>query len=501
MEQTDSVLKGGVRQLVELAISCGRKHQNEQTGFIHFCYTKEDEQGDATIPVYENLLFALSLMRSKNADTFQEGRSIIEKILPFQNFIEEAGKGCFPVYLHEYPLCKDRYMGIRLLPVFYSIFKYFNHVIGAHLKATLIESCRHLLAQCMRTHHERPVPYSQAFTLGLGAQALGPFIEKPSLINEGKKIIDALPSVKDQSLWYYPIGLSEVLIALQMSEQATLPPEWNEFWQFLSNTWHRPSCSYIGPGWCEYQKGEEPQATLYDLYMGLATERYSYRAFIDHPFQLQGSLIHTQPKILPPFEENSQGVVKGHRWFSSQKKSYGICLLKENLEHPPSNRKTYVPLKVIWGDRLQAHSLVCQGGNFTELSYHWHPDGYVEMDAVLGNIPKTDDKEESREVVFFTEALDTTEITVCGVPATTFRLGEEVQVSTANMKFKVIFSLVEGHGSFLGHIMRGNRPAQSALKGPQRLHAFDWQIFIRTVHRAAQCKFKVTIQIQEDEFR
>ena len=99
-----------VRQLVELAVTAGRSHQSPQTSFVHYCHQKMDETVNHTIPPYENILFALALIRMQTVQNVNEGKEIISKILDFQN--PETGN--FPVYLHEFPLCRDRFMSVHL---------------------------------------------------------------------------------------------------------------------------------------------------------------------------------------------------------------------------------------------------------------------------------------------------------------------------------------------------------------------------------------------------
>jgi hypothetical protein len=494
MVVADPTPKEGIKQLIELAVSCGRKFQNEQTGFVHYYHTKEDEKNHGAIPVYENLLFALALMCSKHTDTVQEGKGILEKILFFQNFKLDVGMGGFPIYLHEYPHCKEKHSGIRLLPVFFGIFNQFHHVLGNTLKAKLIDSSRALLSQCFQVHEEKPASPALALTLGLAAQKLTSFIDDAGFEVAGKKIIEETSFSEASPLWYSPSSLSDLLIAMQMAGENSLPQGWTHFWQFLSDTWHRESCAYAGPGWKEFYLKEEPQATLYDLYMGFASGCYSYRAFVTHPFQLQGALITHQPVSLPPQRSPSKGSIGLHRWLCENTTEYGLCLLAKKEEVSPYQEKGFIPLKLLWGDRTRVHSFICQGGNIDDIEYAWSPGGNLQMEATLGVIPNGEDKEKAREVVFFTEALEGVHFDVDSIQATTFKLGEQICFFSAGKKIKLTFDLAEGDGNFVGHIMRGNRPSQIGLKGEHRLEAFDWQIYLRTIYRTSPCKIRVLIE-------
>lgn len=96
-------------KVVELNITAARKRKSKVTGFIHHCY--EEENNKETIPVFENFCYVLALFRSRIAENILEGRALLEKLLAFQ--VEEN----FPVYLHEYPHCKDKTLLSRLRPI------------------------------------------------------------------------------------------------------------------------------------------------------------------------------------------------------------------------------------------------------------------------------------------------------------------------------------------------------------------------------------------------
>ena len=121
------------RKLVELALAAGRRRQSKQTGFVHHCYENRDAEKE-TVPLYENAAFALALFRSKLAENVQEAKILLGKLLSF-----EAG-GNFPVYLHEYPLCRDLYLGSKLKKIFCWIAAEFGSILGQELKDAL-EGC------------------------------------------------------------------------------------------------------------------------------------------------------------------------------------------------------------------------------------------------------------------------------------------------------------------------------------------------------------------------
>ena len=81
--------------LHNLALEAGKRRLSPQTFFIH--------QGDL-IPVTDNFLYALALMRTKVADRILEARDLLERLLPFQ-----LPSGNFSIHLHEWPNANDRF--------------------------------------------------------------------------------------------------------------------------------------------------------------------------------------------------------------------------------------------------------------------------------------------------------------------------------------------------------------------------------------------------------
>src|SRR5689334_2034105 len=102
------------RKVIELALRAGKKRQSPQTGFVHHYYEAEEQRHD-TIPLFENFCFVLSLLRSRQSENMLEGLGLLQKLLKLEQ------DGNFPVYFHEFPVCRDGLLGIKLLPVFHAI--------------------------------------------------------------------------------------------------------------------------------------------------------------------------------------------------------------------------------------------------------------------------------------------------------------------------------------------------------------------------------------------
>lgn len=115
---------------VELALKAGRKRQSEMTRFVHYC-SEHPEKSSETIPIYENFCFALALLRSRIAENILEAKALLEKLLAFQINSE------FPVYLHEYPVCRYAGLKSKLYPVIFFILRDFHAILGEKLREQL----------------------------------------------------------------------------------------------------------------------------------------------------------------------------------------------------------------------------------------------------------------------------------------------------------------------------------------------------------------------------
>ncbi len=92
-----------VKVLGEWALAAGRSLQSQQTGFVH--YYQVPSSSYQTIPLLENTYFILALFRSCLVEHIQEAKTLLKRLLEFQNLKENQSRGNFPVYLHEYPEC------------------------------------------------------------------------------------------------------------------------------------------------------------------------------------------------------------------------------------------------------------------------------------------------------------------------------------------------------------------------------------------------------------
>ena len=259
------------RQLYEFGVGAGRSKQSPQTNFVHFCYQSQDEEEHDTIPVYENVLFANALIRSRTAENVQEAKVILSKLLKFQNKDEGMWKGNFPIYLHDYPECKDRFVSTHLLAPFYWMLRQFSTVLGSELTQQLKASAKVALDHSLGTHEHKPAPFHIAMKIAAGQKAFGDLFQNPEMVKRGEKLLEELKKQSEEpefGTWYSPPYLADMFIALQMAYPKIQESPWINVWNKASETWHAQSCHYIGPGIRDFQRENEADVTLYDYFLG-----------------------------------------------------------------------------------------------------------------------------------------------------------------------------------------------------------------------------------------
>lgn len=317
--------------LGEWALAAGRFFQSAQTGYVHLYYG-EAEQKAQTIPLVENVLFTLALLRSRLVEQAQEAKRLLKGLLIFQNQLAGDNYGNFPVYLHEYPTCCDPSLGLQLLAPFYWILKQFGHVLGSDLKRQLEQAARLALEQILRAHQMKPFPYSIAVRLAAAQFAYGLFLENLTWEQAGKEQLEQLAQRQLED-WHTTRQLADVLVGLQMVYPSLSTSPWSPLWQRMEQTWHSQLACYMGPCVREWQEREEPQVNLYDLFGGFFAGQFSRRAALLSIHHLHGVLI--QPS-LDQFAESVlpvivQGELKHQAWRIVRNSAWTYTVLEKKI--------------------------------------------------------------------------------------------------------------------------------------------------------------------------
>lgn len=478
------------RQLNEMALLAGRKRQSSQTGYVHHFYSNEAETPQ-TIPVVENIYFALSLLRTKTSEQMSEAKDLLERLLFFQV------EGNFPIYIHEFPHCKDRFLGAQILPALFYILEEFQSVLGAELKQRIQKAAHQLIYFNLHMFEEKSPSYGIGMKIAASAKVFGRYFGEPNLETKGEQLLSHYHSMGIQPAWCVPSSIADICTALQLVFKKISDSPWNHFFEHLLHTWHRPTRTYIGPGLKQFQQGEEPQPNLYDLFLGYFSEGFSARALKDAPYHLSAILIRQTEELLPNLNLPAmlEGNLNESKWAIYQHEQFAYSLINKSALLNQAHENAFHPLNLIWGNFERVHTFVCQGGNFESFDFIFQPN---EIQLFIKLIPnfELEDREKCREISFFFDMEKDVKMTIQGEVATTFGLEEEFALVTSQIQLSLLVALAKGEGQFLGHLMKGNRLSQILTKGEHRYKAFDWQIFFRTLRRLEHCEFKVTLQIR-----
>ena len=221
-------------RFIDLAMAAAQKRKSQMTGFVHI--------GDA-IPIYENVCFAMALFKQKKGDTVLEAKELILRLIEFQ-----SKEGNFPVSLHEFPVCHDIKMGLKIAPIFIRILKQFESVLGLEFSKKVNES----LEKIFHFYADKQLKPLWDFRLKI-------------LKNETYPCLDT-SQFSAFDLWEYWVALQFVQI---------------------------PVCDFYDPRlqlslrFYQYQDGLEPASHLIDWCAAGTVGEFSSRLLKDHPLQIQ----------------------------------------------------------------------------------------------------------------------------------------------------------------------------------------------------------------------
>ncbi len=256
---------------LDLSFAAARKRQSPRTGWIHLSYA--DLFASDTIPLYENVCFALTLCGQRKAETILEAKDLLSRIFPFQ-----AEEGNFPIYLHEYPRCYDPHVGLKIAPLFVRLIREFGSVLGADCKQKLEQSIQRILAFSAKKRVEKPfAPLWELRYQALCGNAL-PTIDTTTFSAE--------------DWWHYWISV-----------QFTETPVCAHF--------HSGLCSYIGPAIGDTQYYYEPTPHLLEWMAAQTLGCFTPRLLKDHPHQIKLAALSSL-KVDGPFSESSYHIQYEH---------------------------------------------------------------------------------------------------------------------------------------------------------------------------------------------
>ena len=417
---------------IDLAVSSGRKRQSPRTGFVH-CFP-HDELASDTIPLYENFCFALALFRQKTAESVLEGKELISRLLAFQ-----SPDGNFPVYLHDFPKCWDFHLASKIAPVLIYLLRDFGAVLDGEFKGKVEKSLKRI---------------------GWGEE--GPKGPPETGIGWGEEGPKGSPETAQE--WF------DWVVASQLrGESCPYPIPYDASLQVFLGKHAVQERGEPGPVPIEYLLAEK--------------EGMGKRLLRDHINQLYTALLY--PLIS---SESSEPVAKSHLGlnprFHRQDRVPEHMSISSNSLPFVSTPLDPEGLRLFWkGETL--HTLL-------------FPKGKVDGNRIVYELPANPEigRDDLYEVVFFTDISSETSISIDGKRGMVFGFGNQIAIETPGLKLEVRFELLEGEGTFCGHISRSNRPGQTGCRGSAQYEAYDWQIGLRTLRRNGPCQIAAQIYIE-----
>lgn len=461
------------RGLLDLAVQAGRAFQSERSGYVH------DEE---LIPVYENFLFALALLRTRTVEQVQEARQLVERLLHFQNqeSLTEA-EGNFPRFLHEYPRCEHRLLGTQLLAPIYLMLRHYAKALGRDLSGKLHDAFEDLLENQMQAALDVAPPAHLGVKLAAVCRAYGSWRENAQLVKYGQELWEASVA-GDRLCIYSPAYLGDIIWAYELVEQGM--PE--ELSTYLAASYHRSTASYVGPALYEFYRQGQPQVQLYDFMLANLCGQLPARALQPRLVSLQAALVFPTRAVLQEAHTRT-GSYRGLNWLLKQNKDCALSLIERGEACNPAMAPGFAALRLTWSHEGEQRSLMLQGGG-GEISYSLEGNT-IELSVQLPSDFDPDDRNRSRELHLYFDALKPPGLTVDGIASNTFQMGQQLKFGDESCPLTLRIDACGG--DFMGHLMRANRLAEREGENPGR----DWCLCVRSLRREPNARLTLHLTV------
>lgn len=467
------------RQCIELALASGKKYCHSDTRFI----TLQNPSLEGFIPLYENFLYALALLRSKTQENILETRALLERLFYFQH---PDALGNFPLFIHEFPHARDHMQAVRILAVLVWIQRDFTTVLGASCGVKLKTAMSALVSFVQRHIHdeprEHPLPIWARCKIACVLDACGVDVPCPDLTCQTE-----LKTYGD------PVMLGEMISAYHLSPKKA---DWSSFWRYLASCWHDPSKSYVGPAFKVVCDGFGAEVSPFDYYMGSLFGGLGKKA--DAPQlaalscalipQNQGHLREDQSLLLP-LPRPLAGHNTRFAWNLLQTPLWAVATLSGEVQ--PEQSYGFFPLRLV----TPKHTLALQmhHAKVTEITYDEH---CLQVIVDVHESAFYEDKEKSKVLSLYFDDTPDSSVMVSGQMATCFTIDEPVTICLGDVSLQVCF---EAEGQYVGHIARGNRHGQK--RTTPSTQSFDTHVFVRALRATNAFRFTMSIKILENNLQ
>lgn len=413
------------------------KHLSEVTGFVHYFSDKKvHESTDLhthTIPSLQNILYALSLFRSKQCERIFEAKDLLDRVFFFQR-----SDGSFPRYFHDIARA-DQYDN-QFLILFALIWVQRDY--GRVLEADFLNKLNLSLDKLFE-YLQNQESYFDQYRLTL-----------LELFDQVRKSVSIAPIAYTGSI------NEEVLLFIFLQKFA--PTQVAFYYNRLKVFYHPIFCNLSTKSG---QKKSYRKPSLFDFVFAEITSHYTEEFQESSSLHFFGSLID-----FSAFEHDIDFSISDAPIILSQPE------IVDKFDHH---------FRLLWRDG-SLQSLVCQDKALSlklfnrQNEYVWiftYPEEYERR------------REGDYELNLFTEFSEKKDISINNQKATVFNLGDQVTINSGEKRLALSFEVIEGEGQFCGHIMRGNRCSQVEQ---DLFAAYDYRIAFRTIERSQNLQVKIT---------
>jgi hypothetical protein len=437
MARRDPVLS----QIIDLAISSGRHFQSKKTGFIH-AYEGDEECRD-TIPILSNLYFALALISSHSIPKVQEGKFILSRMLQFQNRTDRASLGNFPLYLHEYPISRDRLLAIKCLFPLHWISVRYSSILSSPLKEELEQALVLLRVYIDTNLKGRTLPLWSKYLLG---------------------------KVQEVSLDETPENIAHALLGLQLERPSAL----SDLKEILEATFHPHLGRYVGPVLGMY-RGGKLVPTLYDYFLSYFVS--NIKESLKKPTLpcLQAALIQDIPLSL-----SFSKCVETPSWKLIKEKNFALFSAHDTRK---------VPLSIC----TEEHTFILMMHQGKLVECECEKEGgfcIIEVDA---NIFHELNANKEGDIIQMWCEREGTALFVENAKATLFSLNDRVELLLPKIKVEFRIEKLQGDGIFVGSIFFQNRPQRKVDSNDRE--PYDFSLALAPVRGTTSCKLRLSFSI------
>jgi hypothetical protein len=485
----NTLKKNILRSWIDQGIEIARHLQSQDTNYLHFrpCNHK-GWQASPLCPFLENSLFALLLLRSKVKSNMEEGMTLLDNLLHFQNTLENDDKGNFPLSLSHYPSCQDQIQAFDILRVFYEILSDFHLVLDKKLKEKLINSCKSALfylESWLKKYRESISPF-QIFKAYCISEAFYKLLKHPKFIENifEEEVINCFKSRKN------PSHLAQWFIYLQLIDSDLSSTIASLLLEIALSNYSSEQALYYGPSHYEPYQKNTPRSTLLSYYASLISQTPLPKKF-PHNLEdlLNCSLIHI-PKTRPldnfSYQEQNSISWKTETCFGSLFQQENLAI--NNLHKFSHPFRCFIPLK-----KEEITSLTCQANQATIKSEVVNDNHY----KLTFKLPACEEEKDIHKqlITFGISKNKETEVLVAKKRCSYFPLDDTVTIQNKESSTKITISHLEGDSKFSGHIHPGNRSSQITQQTSSELDIFDWLICVTPVYKEGIDTIEVNIKI------